>query len=181
MTILRTMMPAASALAAMTALTTAPLAAPHTPKESYIAVNEALVAPDRADQAGDDARRHPGDLIAFAGVGPGDVVIDYLPGSGYWTRIFTRVVGPRGHVYALWPAIAAPFATKALPALQARGLANVSTEVQTTNLPTAPRPVDVFWNVQYYHDIPNKGAGEPALRAFNAAVFRMLKPGAPML
>ena len=116
-------------------------------------------------------------MLAFSGMKPGDTVVDFLPGTGYWTRIFTGLVGPAGHVYAVWPAGAERYAARALPALQARALANVTAELQTTALPTAPVPVDQFWTVQTYHDIPRNGAGEPALRAFDAAVFRMLKPG----
>ena len=141
------------------------------------AVTKALADPARADQQGDDARRKAADVVAFSGLKPGNVVVDYLPGAGYWTRIFTGVVGAKGHVYAIWPAAGAKYAEKALPALQARGFANVTAEVQATNLPTSPQPVDVFWTAQNYHDIPNNGAGEPALRAFDAAVFRMLKRG----
>ena len=141
------------------------------------AIGRALADPARADQAGDDARRQAAAVLAFAGVKPGDTVVDYLPGTGYWTRIFSGVVGPKGKVYALWPAAGAKYAAKNLPALQARGLSNVTAEVQATNLPTAPQPVDLFWTVQNYHDIPNSGAGEPALRAFNVAVFKLLKKG----
>lgn len=141
------------------------------------AITRALADPARADQAGDDARRQAAAVLAFSGVKPGDTVVDYLPGSGYWTRIFTNVVGPTGKVYALWPAAGAKYAAKSLPALQALGLANVTAEVQATNLPTVPQPVDLFWTVQNYHDIPNKGAGEPALRAFDSAVFKLLKKG----
>jgi predicted methyltransferase len=141
------------------------------------AVTKALASPARADQQGDDAKRKAAEVLAFSGVKPGDTVIDYLPGAGYWTRIFTGVVGPKGKVYAVWPAAGAKYAEKSLPALQARGLTNVTAAVQATNLPTAPQPVDLFWTVQNYHDIPNKGAGEPALRAFDAAVFKLLKKG----
>lgn len=140
-------------------------------------VTAALADPARADQQGDDARRQAAAVVAFSGAKPGDVIVDYLPGAGYWTRIFAGVVGAKGHVYAVWPAAGARYAGKSLPALQARGLANVTAEVQATNLPTSPRPADLFWTVQNYHDIPNKGAGEPALRAFDAAVFALLKKG----
>ena len=141
------------------------------------AITRALADPARADQAGDDTRRQAAAVLAFSGVKPGDTVVDYLPGAGYWTRIFTGVVGPKGKVYAVWPAAGAKYAEKSLPALQARGLTNVVAEVQATNLPTTPQPVDLFWTVQNYHDIPNRGAGEPALRAFDAAVFKLLKKG----
>lgn len=161
-----------AAAALTTAVVAQDKAAPAGP-----AITRALADPARADQAGDDARRQAAAVLAFAGVKPGDTVVDYLPGAGYWTRIFTGVVGPKGRVYALWPAAGAKYAEKSLPALQARGLANVVVQVQPTNLPTAPQPVDLFWTVQNYHDIPNKGAGEPALRAFDAAVFQLLKKG----
>jgi predicted methyltransferase len=138
---------------------------------------KALADPARTDQQGDDARRKAAEVLAFSGVKSGNVVVDYLPGAGYWTRIFTGVVGPKGRVYAIWPAAGAKYAEKSLPALQGRGLANVTAEVQAGNLPTSPVPVDIFWTAQNYHDIPNHGAGEPALRAFDGAVFRMLKRG----
>ncbi|HXH14990.1 MAG TPA: methyltransferase [Sphingomonas sp.] len=159
------------------ALTIVVGAAPADAQKISTGVAKALADPARSDQQGDDARRKAAEVLAFSGVKPGNVVVDYLPGAGYWTRIFTGVVGPKGHVYAVWPAAGAKYAEKSLPALQARGLANVTAEVQSTNLPTSPRPVDLFWTAQNYHDIPNNGAGEPALRAFDTAVFRMLKRG----
>ena len=145
------------------------------------AIARALANPARADQQDDDARREAAAVLAFSGVKRGDTVVDYLPGSGYWTRIFTGVVGPTGHVYALWPAAGAKYAAKALPALEARGLANVTAEVQATNLPKIPKPADLFWTVQNYHDINNGGpfgpGGEAGLRAFDGAVFKLLKKG----
>ncbi|EZP55000.1 MULTISPECIES: class I SAM-dependent methyltransferase [Sphingomonas] len=161
-----------AAAALTTAVVAQDKAAPAGP-----AITRALADPARADQAGDDARRQAAAVLAFSGVKPGDTVIDYLPGAGYWTRIFTGVVGPKGKVYAFWPAAGAKYATKSLPALQARNLGNVVAQVQATDLPTAPQPVDLFWTVQNYHDIANNGAGEPALRAFDAAVFKLLKHG----
>ncbi|TCP70987.1 class I SAM-dependent methyltransferase [Sphingomonas sp. PP-CE-1G-424] len=152
-------------------------AVPVAAQKANAVITKALADPARADQQGDDARRKAAEVLAFSGVKPGDVVVDYLPGAGYWTRIFTGIVGPKGHVYAVWPAAGAKYAEKSLPALQARALGNVTAEVQATNLPTSPKPVDLFWTVQNYHDIPNDGAGEPALRAFDTAVFRMLKRG----
>ena len=147
--------------------------APGTPA----GVTAALADPARADQQGDDERRQAAAVVAFSGAKPGDVVVDFLPGQGYWTRIFSGVVGPKGHVFAVWPAAVAERAAKPLAALQGRGLANVTAEVQAANLPTSAKPADLFWTVQNYHDVPNKGAGEPALRAFDTAVFKLLKKG----
>jgi predicted methyltransferase len=52
-----------------------------------------------------DANRKPAESIAFAGVKPGDKVVDFLAGSGYFTRILSKVVGSQGHVYATAPAM----------------------------------------------------------------------------
>ncbi len=111
-------------------------------------------------------------MLAFSGVKPGDTVVDFLPGQGYWTRIFTGVVGPKGRVIAMWPQAGAKRAGAVVPGLQARGYANVTYDVQTGKVPTVAQPVDLFWTVQNYHDIPE------GLRAgFNAAVYNALKPG----
>ena len=57
------------------------------------AITKALADPARADQAGDDARRHAAEVIAFSGAKAGSTVVDIIPGAAYWTRIFTGVVG----------------------------------------------------------------------------------------
>ena len=139
-------------------------------------IAKALADPARADQAGDDARRHAADVLAFSGVKPGWQVVDFLPGQGYWTRIFTGAVGSAGHVYALWPVAAGDRAKTAVDALNGRKLGNVTAAVDA-GLITVDKPVDLVWTVQNYHDLPNDGRGEPALNAFNAAVFKALKPG----
>src|SRR4051812_36338860 len=66
-------------------------------------VARALADPGRAAQRPADARRHPGELVRLAGVRPGQRVLDLIPGDGYWTRIFSKIVGPQGRVYAVWP------------------------------------------------------------------------------
>src|ERR1700712_34587 len=57
-----------------------------------------------------DARRHGPEIAAFIGLKAGDKVIDLIPGGGYWTRTFARIVGPSGHVYGIW---AKPYAQEA--------------------------------------------------------------------
>lgn len=48
-----------------------------------------------------DAVRKPGQLVAYAGVKPGEAIGEFLPGGGYHTRLLSDVVGPHGRVYAL--------------------------------------------------------------------------------
>ena len=40
---------------------------------------------------------------AFSGVKPAVRVTDYVADGGYFTRLFSSVVGPKGHVYAVEP------------------------------------------------------------------------------
>src|ERR1700680_2777760 len=47
-----------------------------------------------------DARRKPAEMLTFAGVKPGDKVLEFVPGGGYVTRLLAKIVGPAGHVYA---------------------------------------------------------------------------------
>jgi predicted methyltransferase len=48
-----------------------------------------------------DADRKPAEMLDFAGIKPGMVVGDFLPGGGYFTRIFAKAVGPKGKVLAI--------------------------------------------------------------------------------
>lgn len=153
------------------------LARLHPTAETKKAVAAAIADPGRADQAGDDARRKAQDVLVFAGVGPRDRIVDVLPAAGYWTRIFSGVVGPKGVVHAWNPQAAAKYVETTLPALQALKLPNVVAELAPTNDLTLPKPVDIVFTAQNYHDIPNNGVGEAGLTRFNAGVFKALKGG----
>lgn len=48
----------------------------------------------------DDDRRHPVEIMTFAGVRSGEVVLEYGAGQGYTTELAARMVGPGGKVYA---------------------------------------------------------------------------------
>src|SRR3989440_9597503 len=50
-----------------------------------------------------DGDRHPALTLAFSGVKPGDQVAELIPGGGYFTRLLSAVVGPKGKVYAVVP------------------------------------------------------------------------------
>ena len=152
------------------------------PKFSQAALDRALADPARAAQReAADARRKPGPLIALAGIKPGDKVLDLIPGDGYWTRIFSKIVGPEGKVYAVWPEPYARTATGNVHTLRQlsadKYYGNIVTEVQPTTMLTAPEPLDVVWTSQNYHDYPDEfmGKGDPSI--LNKAVFQILKPG----
>jgi predicted methyltransferase len=144
-------------------------------------VMAAVSAPDRPKADTDrDALRHPAELIAFAGIKPGQSVGDYVPGGGYFTRIFSAVVGPKGHVYALLPSELAARLPKARDTIQALaaqpGYANVSLIVAPNAETGAPAPLDVVWTSDNYHDVYGF-YGPDAAAAADAAIFKALKPG----
>ncbi len=144
-------------------------------------VTAALADPARNVDTGNDARRHPAELVAFAGVKPGDSVVDLVPGGGYFTRIFSGVVGPNGHVTAIWPSEYANEDADETPAVDALvkdpHYANVSVTREPAAALAVPAPVDVVWTSQNYHDYLDKFMGPVDPKVFNAEVFKALKPG----
>ena len=128
-----------------------------------------------------DAGRKSADIVAFSGLKPGDKAADVFPGSGYYTRIFSGVVGPKGKVYAVVPTEAAekPYKPlepiKALAAEPAYG--NVVPFVQPMKAFDPPEKLDLVFISQFYHDMHNAAYGGPDIAPVNAAVFKALKPG----
>ncbi len=133
-----------------------------------------------ADKAA-DADRKPGEMLAFAGIKAGDKVADLIPGGGYFTRIFSKVVGPSGKVYAVVSdEILKVRATAADPvkAIAAEtGYSNVTVVNGTLSGFKAAEPLDVVWTSRNYHDFHNQMFGPVDMAAYNKAVFAALKPG----
>lgn len=125
-----------------------------------------------------DAARKPAAMLDFAGITHGSKVADFIPGGGYFTRLFAVAVKPGGSVVAIIPAEAAKVdptgaaAVGAIAADQAYGDVNV---VSSVSDPSASG-LDVFWTAQNYHDLHNSLPPE-AMAGFNKAVFAALKPG----
>ena len=158
-----------SALAQMPA---APAAAPAGPP----APPAPITAERPAAQVALDANRKPIETMAFAGVKPGMTVAELGPGGGYYTRMLSQAVGPRGKVYVvITPAQAArPNGRFTVDGL-ARVLPNVQvveSEVATLALPTPP---DLVWTTENYHDYHNGPTANIA--ALNKGVYNVLKPG----
>jgi predicted methyltransferase len=169
------------AIAAAAALLSLPALA-QTPSA---AVTNAVADATRPDKDTlQDASRHPAELVAFANVKSGDVVMDIWPGGGYWSRIFSTVVGPTGHVYAYVPAEIVGFKSDPLGTAKAITTEKGHSNVEAMSDPLAEQPppafhdkFDVVWTFENYHDLHDSFMKGADVGAFNKAVFTLLKPG----
>jgi predicted methyltransferase len=170
-----------AAAAALMALIALPVAAQ---SQSGVVV-AAIADPGRPDKDVKlDASRHPAALVTFAEIKPDDTVMDVWPGGGYWTRIFSKVVGPRGKVYAYVPEEIAGFkfdplgVAKAVAAEPGRGnVVAISDPLASQPPPQYRNTLDVVWTFENYHDLHNKFMKGADVDGFNRAVFMLLKPG----
>lgn len=145
-------------------------------------IKAAIADSDRPDADKQrDANRKPAETLEFIGVKSGQSVAELLPGGGYFTRIFSGAVGPKGHVYALVPERPTD-APADLPDLAAKVKAiaadahysNVSVVVAPLATLATPAPVDVVFTAQNYHDLHNFPVD---VVAFNKQILNSLKPG----
>jgi predicted methyltransferase len=170
-----------AAAAATLALFAGPLAAQAAPAAITAAIADA--GRPAADVA-KDASRKPADIIEFARVKPGKTVIDIWPGGGYWTRLFSGVVGPKGKVYSYVPAEIAVFKNdpvgiiKKLAAEPGRGnVEEVSDPLASAPPPQMENTVDVAFTFENYHDTHDSFMKGASVDGFNTAMFKLLKHG----
>ena len=164
---------AGAAMLASTALAAAP-----TAKMTAAVADSGRPAADTAR----DENRKPAAMLAFAGIAPGKVVVDMLPGGGYFTRIFAKAVEPNGRVYAY-------FGTQYDARLKTQGkdpdyqFADLKQAYKNLGVIHGPLPqfvtpeaADVVWTADNYHDMHNKAYGMD-VNEVNKAVYKSLKPG----
>ena len=145
-------------------------------------VTAALADPARRDaDRSRDAARKPGESLLLAGIKPGDRVADVYPGGGYYTRLFSLVVGQQGRVYAIIPEVLAQRSPTMIRDSQAQwsdpAFGNVTTLARPLAAIQAPEPLDVVWMGQVYHDMPNVEMGPADITAMNRSILKALKPG----
>lgn len=124
-----------------------------------------------------DADRKPGETLMFAGVKPGMKVLELAPGKGYFTRLLSLVVGPKGHVYAVSGAPKPGSPTPPIEAIAAEpNFSNVTAVVKKASEPLElPEKVDLVWTSQNYHDFHN--LQDVDIATINKREFDALKPG----
>jgi predicted methyltransferase len=150
-------------------------------------ISAALADPARpADQIARDINRKPGEVIAFAGLKAGDRIADFMPASGYFTRLFSRVVGSKGHVVAFTPLEE----LKNCSAEETAGIRAMAHDPRYRNVSymmaqiesfVPPMPLDMVWTSQNYHDLHDKFLGPANVEVFDQEVFAALKPGGVFL
>jgi predicted methyltransferase len=122
-----------------------------------------------------DAARKPAETLAFAGVKPGEQVVELAPGKGYYTRLLSAVVGQNGKVYTV---SSPPKPDAPPPPVQAIAADPHYSNVHPTFGKIAelklPTDTDLVWTTQNYHDFHNI---PDLVTNLNKAVFDALKPG----
>jgi len=125
-----------------------------------------------------DAQRKPAETLAFAGVKPGDQVLEIAPGKGYYTRLLSAIVGPKGKVtvYLIGPL---PKPGTPPPPVQAIAAdphySNVTLIMQRLTEAKPSAAFELAWTTQNYHDLHN--VPDLSMLAVNNAIFNALKPG----
>jgi len=171
--------PAIIAAGLLTAALVIPSGSAHeTGAPKYIAAAVADSARPSTDTER-DANRKPAETLAFAGVKPGDQVLELAPGKGYFTRLLSVVVGSKGSVTTYTASSAPPKPDAPPPPVLA-----IAADPHYSNIKAIPErfteakpsnKFDLVWTSQNYHDfhnIPNLD-----IATINRTVFDSLKPG----
>ncbi len=164
-----------SVLAAMT-IAGAGAALAAVPSNLTAALGDAARPP--ADSARDMARK-PAELLALGDVKPGQKVADFMMGSGYFTRILSSAVGPKGWVYAYQSAefikFRAAYGTEQSSAVA--DYKNVTALTAPLSAVGLPDGLDLVLSVQNYHDLHLKAFPIETADLVNKQIFKALKPG----
>jgi predicted methyltransferase len=150
-------------------------------------VTSAIADPARPpEQVARDTERHPGEVLAFAGIRRGDRVADFMSGGAYFTRLFSPIVGNGGRVYAFLPdeqlKNCAPAETAGTRAIADDAhYHNVTVLQAPVNHFSAPEPLDLIWTSLNFHDLYDSFMGPADVPQVVDAFFEALKPGGVLL
>jgi len=132
-----------------------------------------------------DATRKPAKVLAFAGIKPGQTVIDVFSGGGYYTELLSRTVGAQGKVLAHNNQAYLGFVGDELKTRFAdHRLSNVEQILsEANNLNLGNEVADAVVLVLGFHDIYYVADYWPAVdeERFLADIHRALKPGGALL
>lgn len=129
-----------------------------------------------------DESRKPADVLRFLGLERGDRALDLFTGTGYYSEIMARAVGPQGSVLAWEPTnFYSEEVKKGWAELRTRS-PNARLMVSTAaELGIAPKSIDFAMLHLNYHDTYWESAEHKFPRmdpvAFLATLFAAMKPG----
>jgi len=117
-------------------------------------------------------------MVVFAGMRQGDSVLELLPGGGYFTRIFSKVIGPKGQLYAAVPDAKSSDAEPAAAAIAAApGYGNIKViPIANNDAIAALPPLDIIWTSWNYHDL-HLSRVHADMAKLDKLWFSILKPG----
>ncbi len=151
-------------------------------------IAESVENANRADENRErDSSRKPAEMLSFIALGDGDVVLDYGAGGGYWSELFSPVVGNNGKVYAHQNAGERFDANKEAMTAQFKPFGNIELlpVASGSALPLEDNSVDtVMLSYLYHHMHYAEDSGEkfPARSAGLFSEFsRVLKPGGTLI
>ena len=139
------------------------------------AIDDAVAAPTRTPaNVARDRYRHPAETLSFFGIKPGQTVVEYMPGSGWYTEILAPLLKDKGRLYAAQPAGGGYDALKAKLAADPATY-GAATLVAWSGAETAipPGSVDALITFRNVHNMVMAGKEAETFRAF----FALLKPG----
>ncbi|WP_370031276.1 class I SAM-dependent methyltransferase [Qipengyuania mesophila] len=73
------------------------------PVVAPVSMDQVLAAPTRNEDRARDEWRHPAETLGFFRVQPGQTVVDYMPASGWYTRVLVPYLGSQGLYIGLTP------------------------------------------------------------------------------
>lgn len=137
-------------------------------------IRAAVAAPTRTPaNVARDIYRHPAETLSFFGVAPGQTVVEFIPGGGWYTEILAPLTHDAGLLYA------AQAPGKGLDALAAKFAADPATygKVKLVAWPAegaiADGSVDTVLTFRNVHNMVMSGTQVATFKRF----FAMLKPG----
>lgn len=127
----------------------------------------------RFERDGRDAYDHRDAILKAIGLKPGMTVADIGAGTGLFTRLFAKEVGPQGKVYAV--DIAENFVKHIQQQAEAAGLKNVQGVVcqsDNVNLPSDSIDLAYICDVYHHFEYPHKTM---------QSIHKALKPGGQVI
>ena len=147
------------------------------------AIKMAIVHNGRtAEDLADDQSRKPFEVLTFIGVEPNLTVFEMEAGRGYYTELFSHIVGQNGQIHMQNPASFDAFLGDAVEVRLAENrLPNVTpTKSNFDNLQADDASVDVVTWVLGPHELfftPSEGVSLGEVEQTYAEIIRILKPG----